>query len=303
VGAILIPALMSAGVPPAMAASAVMAGTFGASMSPGSALLNVVANIAEVPIMDAVFAIAPKTITALLISAFTLMLVAVVRKETSGYVPEGEEGKVSAEVAAFKVHPVKAIVPVVPLFMLIISSSAVGLFENEITIPQAMIAGVALACVVTWTDPQKISSRFFAGLGSAYGEVIGIIGTATVFTTGMERIGITGALITMMQESDAVVRVAAIFGPFIIAVLSGSGDAANLAFNNAVTPHAELFGMTILDLGTSANLGGVLGRTMSPVAGAAIVCAGLARINPIELSKRICFGMVLAATISVFLWT
>ena len=58
------------------------------------------------------------------------------------------------------------------------------------------------------------------------------------------------------------------------------GDAAALAFNGAITPHAEQFGMTIMNLGSMAQMTGAIGRSMSPVAGAAIICAQLAGVNP-----------------------
>ena len=45
-------------------------------------------------------------------------------------------------------------------------------------------------------------------------------------------------------------------------------------------------GMSQVQMGSMATLGGTLGRTMSPIAGAAIICAGLAKVNPIEVSKR-----------------
>lgn len=74
--------------------------------------------------------------------------------------------------------------------------------------------------------------------------------------------------------------------PFFIAVISGSGDAAAFAFNGAITPFAEQFGLSIMDLGSLAQIAGAMGRSMSPIAGAAIICAGLAKVNPIEVSKR-----------------
>ena len=65
-----------------------------------------------------------------------------------------------------------------------------------------------------------------------------------------------------------------------------SGDAAAFAFNGAITPFAEQFGLSIMDLGSLAQIAGAMGRSMSPIAGAAIICAGLAKVNPIEVSKR-----------------
>ena len=300
VGAIMIPALIAAGVRPAMAASAVMAGTFGSAMSPGSAHVVFVADLTGREVMEIVGVIAPKVIVAAVIGAIALTVIAFIRKENKGYVPAEGEG-VAKDLSAFKVNPLKAIVPVVPLVILIVTSPALGLVNTAITVPQSMFIGIILAGLVSLKNPQEISRNFFAGIGSAYAEVIGIIACAAVFTAGMAQIGLTPALISAMQGSEAIVPIASTFGPMLIAVLSGSGDAATLAFNQAVTPHAALFGLEMSSLGTTASLAGALGRTMSPVAGAAIICAGLAKVNPIEITKRNGPGMVIAALVTMFM--
>ena len=76
--------------------------------------------------------------------------------------------------------------------------------------------------------------------------------------------------------------------------MSGSGDAAAVAFNKAVTVHAADFGVSAMDMGSMAAIGGALGRTMSPVAGGLIICAGLAGTSPMEVAKRNAPGMILA---------
>lgn len=77
-----------------------------------------------------------------------------------------------------------------------------------------------------------------------------------------------------------------------MAVLSGSGDAATFAFNEAVTPHAAQFGLTITELGNTVMCAAQLGRTMSPIAGVVILLAGMARVSPIDLVKRTAIPMV-----------
>lgn len=44
----------------------------------------------------------------------------------------------------------------------------------------------------------------------------------------------------------------------------------------------------------ASTMSGALGRTVSPVSGVAIVCAGIAAINPIELVKRTAPGVVVS---------
>jgi DcuC family C4-dicarboxylate transporter len=171
------------------------------------------------------------------------------------------------------------------------------------TVPEAMIIGVFIGFLVSIKSirSEDASKQFFAGMGEAYASVIGIIIGAAVFNEGMKLIGLTGALIDFMKHSESIAKVAATFGPFIVAVLSGSGDAATLAFNGAITPHAKQFGFEILPMGSTAFLSGALGRSMSPVAGAAIVCAGLAGVNPMEITKRNWPAMVLAAIVVMFM--
>lgn len=292
VGAILIPALMAAGVHPAMAASAVLAGTWGSVISPGNSHNPFVAKLANVDVMTVIATLTSTALAAVVVVAIGLTITAFVRKEHQGY---QSDVSVTAN-DDFKVNYIQALVPMVPLILLVLGSKQIALIP-EVTVPQAMIFGVILGFVVTWQNPQEITKQFFNGMGDAYANVIGIIIAAAVFTKGMELIGLTGSLITVMKNSQSIAKVAASFGPFLVAILSGSGDAAALAFNGAITPHAKQFGYGIIEMGSTAQIVGALGRSMSPVAGAAIVCAQLARVSPIEITKRNGPIMLMAAIV------
>lgn len=289
VGSILIPTLIAAGVHPAMAAATVLAGTWGSAISPGNAHNPFVADLAGTDMMTVIINETPASVIASIACVVFMTAYAVLRKEGAteerrlAYLKEiGEEG---VKEASFHVRPLLAIVPLVPLFLLILGSKQVGLLP-EISVPLSMLIGVALGFLVTLKDAQEICRKFFEGMGNAYADVIGLIVCASVFTTGMTAIGLTGALTELMEGSQAAAAAAGTFGPFFIAVISGSGDAAAFAFNGAITPFAEQFGLSIMDLGSLAQIAGAMGRSMSPIAGAAIICAGLAKVNPIEVSKR-----------------
>ena len=289
VGSILIPTLIAAGVHPAMAAATVLAGTWGSAISPGNAHNPFVADLAGTDMMTVIINETPASVIASIACVAVMTVYAVLRKEGAteerrlAYLKEiGEEGEKAEE---FHVRPLLAIVPLVPLFLLILGSKQVGLLP-EISVPLSMLIGVALGFLVTLQDAQEICRKFFEGMGNAYADVIGLIVCASVFTTGMTAIGLTGALTELMEGSQAAAAAAGTFGPFFIAVISGSGDAAAFAFNGAITPFAEQFGLSIMDLGSLAQIAGAMGRSMSPIAGAAIICAGLAKVNPIEVSKR-----------------
>jgi len=296
VGAIMIPTLIGAGVHPASAGSAVLAGTWGSTLSPGATHNPFVAKLANVDVMTVIAVLTPADLAALAVVVIIVTAGAYIRKEH--YIETQSAVNTTGEAAEFKVNIIKALVPIVPLVLLVLGSKQVNLIP-AVTVPQAMIAGVLLGFVVTWTNAQDISKQFFAGMGDAYGSVIGIIVAAAVFNKGMELIGLTTALIEAMKHSESIAKLAATFGPFIIAVLSGSGDAATLAFNGAITPQAAQFGFGIIEMGQQAQVAGSLGRSMSPVAGAAIVCAGLAKVNPVELTRRNAPAMLAAAIVTM----
>lgn len=298
VGTIVIPTLIGAGVHPVMAASAVLAGTWGSVFNPGSSHTSFIANLAKSDVMTVIAGHTTASIVGIITISILLTSIARYLKE---------DGSADAVVAAavqksgdFHVSVIKAMIPVIPLLLLVLGSKQINLLP-DISVPAAMLIGTALGFLVSVTKIGEISQQFFAGMGDAYGSVMGIIIAASVFTTGMELIGLTGALITAMKGSAAIAKIAATFGPFIVAVLGGSGDAVTLAFNGAITPHAPQLGFGIMPMGSQAFIAGGLGRSMSPVAGVAIVCAGLARVNPIDMAKRNAIPMVVAAIVTMFI--
>lgn len=294
VGSILIPVLMGAGIHPAVAAAAVFGGTFGSAMSPANTHINIVAKLANMNPVDVAGIITTPTIIAGVISAVGLALLAYFTKEDRGY----ESALSSADGETFQVNLVKAIVPFVPLVLLILGA------RNKswgITVPAAMLIGTMLAMIVSRTSPAEVAKQFFTGMGKAYGDILGIIIAAGVFVAGLTQMGLIKALLNNMTSVKAGVGLAGSIGPWAIAILTGSGDAATIAFNEAVTPHAAAFGMAIEHLGNLASLTGALGRTMSPVAGACIICAGIAGVSPVEVAKRNMPSMIIALIVTFFL--
>ena len=305
VGSILIPTLIAAGVHPAMAAATVLAGTWGSAISPGNAHNPFVADLAGTDMMTVIINETPASVIASIACVAVMTAYAYLFKEgasaerSKAYLEKIAEEE-HLKMNSFKVNPLRALVPIVPLFLLILGSKQVGILP-EISVPLSMIIGVVLGLLVTWSNAQDVCRNFFKGMGDSYADVIGLIVCASVFTTGMTAVGLTGALTDLMKGSQSIAATAGTFGPFFIAIISGSGDAAAFAFNGAVTPFAEQFGMSIMDLGSLAQIAGAMGRSISPVAGAAIICAGLARVNPIEVSKRNALPCLAAAIVLMML--
>lgn len=309
VGVLLIPALIALKVRPVMAAAAVFIGSWGSVVSPGLMFNPQIADIAfkakEIPAPDAMQEALPCAIGAL-VAAICLTIICIVLKEGVGSteivkeLPEGEEIQKD-----FKVNPIKAIIPIIPLALLVLASKQVGVLPTKaFSVPVCMLIGTAIGLIVALVNKQKIgdaSKKFCRGAGDGFCDVVILIAAAAMFASGMKAIGLTGALVDAMKGSQSVAMFAAAAGPFVMAAISGSGNAAALAFNQAITPNAADFGLTIVQLGAVAQIAAGLGRSMSPVAGGVIILAGIAGVNPMEVVKRTAIPAIVALIVVTLL--
>lgn len=292
-GAIFIPIMMGAGIHPAMAAAAVKCGTYGSMLNPGLAHNPFVAKIAGVGVMDVIAFHYKANLASLVIAAITITVIAYMTHENKDHFAEGLELEEN-----FKVNYLYALMPIIPIAILLLGATKiVPIFKMGVA--QAMIIGCILSLAVTRTNPAELTKSFFDGMGKAYADIIGIIISAGVFVAGMNAMGLVKAFTNAMLNNPAIVKIAASVGPFLLGLIVGSGDAATFAFNEAITPHAADFGMTPVQMGSMATLGGTLGRTMSPIAGATIIVAGIAGVNPMEIAKRNALPMVLAMVVGM----
>lgn len=294
-GAIFIPLLMGVGVHPALAAAAVKCGTYGSMLNPGLAHNPFVAKIAGVDVMDVIAFHYHANLASLVTATILITLIAYVTHENKGWEAKGLEIQQD-----FKVNALHALMPIVPIGILLLGATGI-VPAFKMGVPQAMLIGTVIALVVTRTKPQEMVESFFDGMGKAYGNIIGIIIAAGVFVAGLTSVGLVKAFIDAMLNNPAIVKICAAVGPFLLGLFTGSGDAATFAFNEAITPYAAQFGMTPVQMGSMATLGGTLGRTMSPIAGATIICAGIAGINPMEITKRNAIPMAGALFVGMML--
>ena len=322
VGATLIPVMMAAGVKPEMAGAAVFAGTFGSVLSPGSAHNVFVADMVKAhnpsyTVQDVIGVQFSSAIAALIVVLIVMSITAIVCKDyTKGvnYLAQKEGGVNSVasnsadgsnlDAQPQKINVLYALMPLVPLVILVIGGTSLNqvsfLRWTKMGVAEAMLLGAILTIAVTLTDPQKITKEFFKGMGSAYAEIIGIIIAAGVFVAGLSACGAIDFVIEWLKGEQGYVKFGGTFVPFFMGVVTGSGDAASMAFNTAVTVHADALGFEQDKLGMAVAISGALGRSASPIAGACIVCAGLAMVNPIQIAKRTALGMFISVCVIAF---
>lgn len=304
-GPTMIPLMVRAGFKPAIAGAAIIGSIIPSAMSPGSSHNVWVAKISNMEVMDLIVQFAPRI---LVLCALNIIMVTAMifvfrdYKKRSADDPEGVLEVASDARGELPDRPniLMALAPVLPIIILFLGATALPILKMSIA--EAMIYGVIYTLVVSCADPQKVTKEFFGGMGKGYANIMGIIIAAGCFAGGLRAAGVIDALIETLKNSKEIASYAANFGPFIMGVLTGSGDAAGHAFNQAVTPYAAEFGMQIPNLGIVAALSGALGRMCSPIAGATLVIAGMIKASPLEVSKRMAIPMIVNVILLGFIF-
>ena len=288
VGPSMIPILIRAGFHPAIAAAAIVCSTTPALFNPGVAHNVFVAKLAEMEIMDLIglFSMPLFCFSLAIVAGLTLVCFIYRDYKKPARTHEETAGTEVQEAGNLPEHPnvLFAIAPLVPVALLLYVS-----------------LGTIYALAVPRSNPAEVTRKFFDGMGKGYANILGIIIAAGVFAAGLKAAGVIDLLVAALTSANELARIGGAFGPYLMGVLTGSGDAAAFAFNEAVTPHAAEFGMTIPSLGYLAVIAGSFGRLSSPLCGGLILVAGIAAVEPLEIVKRSAPVMLLMVVAAYFL--
>ena len=304
-GPTMIPLMVRAGFKPAIAGAAIIGSIIPSALSPGSSHNVWVAKISNMEVMDLIVQFAPKILT---LCALNIIMVTAMIFVFRDFKKRTEEQNDEVfEVASDsrgelpdRVNILYAIAPILPIVILMLGATCVPALKMGVS--DATISTEIYTLIVTRANPEKITKEFFGGMGKGYANILGIIVAAGCFAGGLQAAGVIDALIVQLKDSKEIAALAANFGPFLMGVLTGSGDAAGHAFNQAVTPYAAEFGMKVPNLGVVASLSGALGRMCSPIAGATLVVAGMIKASPLEVSKRMAIPMIVNVILLGFIF-
>ncbi len=286
IGPTICALMIRAGFRPAMAAATVVASTLPSFWSPGSSHNGFVAKLADWPIMEYLTYTGTRTLL-ISIACIIFMVVACLifgDFKKDGFDNDGVHDAANKVELPANPNLLFAFAPLLPVVLLF--AVAVWLPQFKISVATAMLVGVMYTLIVTRANPAEITRKFFDGMGRGYGNILGLIIAAGVFAAGLRACGVIEVFVEALKGSSELAKLGAAVGPYVLGVMTGSGDAAAFAFNEAVTPHAEAFGLTIPDLGYLASCAATFGRVSSPLAAGVIVISGIAGVSPIEVIKR-----------------
>ena len=283
IGPIVVPVLIKAGIHPAFAATTLAVAVHGDYFMIGThgAIIGAIAGTdAATVVMNYMW---PAGLVIYALAIVYMLVLGRMKKESSGFIDtEGQFQEATEEVD--KINYYKAFMPFLAIIIILLSTKKI---LPKMNVQQCMLIASVWGLLTLRANVAEGVKAVMVGYGRGLADVVTIIAAAAVFIQGMTNCGLITALIKAMQANPSIAIYSAAFAPAFIAFLGGSGDAAALAFHAAITPHVAAIGLNPSAIGSLASMCGSMGRTMSPVAGVTIISAGFAKINPIEVTKRV----------------
>ena len=189
-----------------------------------------------------------------------------------------------------------ALLPVLPLALLIFFSPFVGLFQPTVTLgtTTAMLFSLFLSLVFVLFHTRSVRTTFnvfasfWKGMGNVFTSVVTLIVASEVFSKGLIGLGFIDSLVGYSSHIGlSGLAIAAIFTLIIFgaAMLMGSGNAAFFSFGPLLPGIATQLGLPVFSLILPLQLAASMGRAASPIAGVIVAIAGVAVVSSVELAR------------------
>ena len=318
-GPILVPLLLAGGYSPTVAGAALILGaSFGGDLlNPGAQDVQAIAGVTGLPAAELTRRIVPASVAGALVATTTFSLLHRRRRPTEACPPDAQpDDAQSDDVAGFRIDPVRALIPLVPIALLLAAYGGVpGLrwliavpearewapLANALPIVRAMLVGAAVALAVCWRDISRLTRSFFDGMGAAYGGIISLTICAQCFGAGIAAVGLSGTLLDLATRLGALRLLSAGF-PWALAALSGSGSGPVLTFAETFLKSMGPDEHTVT-LAALACFGGAFGRTMSPVAAVVVYTSGLVNVSQVLLIRHLLAALLAGAAVAMVIAT
>lgn len=190
-----------------------------------------------------------------------------------------------------------AILPALPLLLLIIFSSYFQVFGRPIVLDTTTAMIISLFVALTFeliryrsfTETLNQVKAFWQGMGNVFANVVTLIIAAEIFSRGLISLGFIDSLVegcTSLGFNGVLISVVIIVIIFLAAILMGSGNASFFSFGPLVPDIAGKVGMNPVDMILPMQLSSSMGRAISPIAGVIVAIAEVAGVSTNELVKR-----------------
>lgn len=189
-----------------------------------------------------------------------------------------------------------AIFPVLPL-ILILGVGITAMFVDGLTMDIFVLTFISFfAALITETirhksfkAVQESAGEMFKGMGQGFSQVVVLVVGGSLFTTGIQKLGLIDALTSSVEgSSGAGLMVALIFAAAtcLFGILSGGGLAMFYAVVALIPGIAAAAGVDGILISLPMQLIANLARGISPVAAVIMIVAATVGVAPTKILKR-----------------
>lgn len=205
-----------------------------------------------------------------------------------------------------KVPKIYAILPIIPLFLIIFFSKVAG-SHIRMDVVTAMVISTVIAIIFelirlrNFRDVLASFKLFFEGMGKILVSVVSLIVCGEFFAAGLIKSGFMGTLITAANDAGFGLATMVIVGGALVWLFSfimGSGNAAFFSFAPLLPNVAHVIGVPIIQLIFPLQVILGFGRASSPITGAIVAISGLAGVSPFQVAKRTFIPMLFGTAIT-----
>ena len=209
-----------------------------------------------------------------------------------------------------------AMLPLVPLLLVLVFNEAVileinrilGHLGSSVILPAktiGLVAAILISVFITMVieyfrsfNAKKVFDSIqtvFDGMGAAFASVITLIVAGEVFASGLLTTGSVNTLLAFATDAGSGVIPLTFFLQGLITVASllmGSGDAAIFSFVSVGTVVAEHFNTEAIAVLMPMQICSSLARSFSPITAVVVAVSAIAGISPVEIIKRTAIPMI-----------
>jgi DcuC family C4-dicarboxylate transporter len=317
VGTVIVPLLRSARLTPVTIGAALTLGTSigGEVLNPGAPEINTIANRCGVSPTACIERVVPVLLLQLGVAIAVFWPLCLWAEARAGATRDVDEEKV-VTLETFRVNLLKAVVPVVPLALLMVVGPPFNLIEvprhwlvgstaqadskvfGARLVGASMLVGAALAALMKPRAVGQSAGVFFEGAGWAFGRIISIIVVAQCFGEGIKLLRLDQPIQELITGRVELVWPLSGGLTLLFAALCGSGYAATQSLYAIFVTDA--MGIeTMLRVGAVVAVAAAAGRTMSPVAAVNLVSASLTDTEPMAIAKRVAVPLLVASAVMI----
>ncbi|MEN2489355.1 C4-dicarboxylate transporter DcuC [Flavobacterium sp. B11] len=192
---------------------------------------------------------------------------------------------------------VYAVLPVLPLLLLIVFSPILNIFSKPVHLDTttAMLISLVISMameIIRLRNVEEVFASlkiFWEGMGKVFASVVTLIVCAEIFANGLISLGFIDSLTNAsMSLGLGIVGIGILMTIiiFLASVLMGSGNASFFSFSPLVPGIAAKFNTSAAGIILPMQLSSSMGRAVSPIAGVIVGIAKIAEVQPMDLAKR-----------------